>query len=367
MGGHRNMLTEPLLDPRLSDVLAEVVIRYIATGEPVSSRSLAKVGRFGVSSATIRNVMADLEDLGLLSHPHTSAGRVPTDRGYRYFIDHLMKSKRLTPREREIIDDEVAQASELDDVLQLASRLLSKFSDQVGIVFLPTLRRLSIRSIDLISISERKVMCVIVGVNGVVVSRVVEPVTSFAREELERISNYLTREYSGLSLVAIRDRLTRLMRQDRARVNTLLASVVTIGMEAIDQALPQDHDLFVEGASSILNKPEFVSNADAIRKTMLAFEEKERLIEILNRCIDEGGLQILIGSESQFTSSYNFSLVASRYGSVDSPVGLVGIIGPTRMEYSRVAPLVEYLGDALSRKIEDENGEGRDTREEERT
>src|SRR5213595_1698109 len=156
------------LDSRAREVLREIIIEHVATGEAVSSRSRAKCGRFQLSPASLRNVMADLEDLGYLSHPHTSAGRVPTDRGYRFFINYLMKSRNLSQRERDTIDDQVNHANEIDEVLHLASSLLSSMSDQVGVVFMPTLLQFAVRSIHFISVSEGNTLCVIVGANGVV-------------------------------------------------------------------------------------------------------------------------------------------------------------------------------------------------------
>src|SRR3954468_1961444 len=150
------------LDSRAREVLREIILQYVATGEPISSRSLSKCGRFQLSPASLRNVMADLEDLGYLAQPHTSAGRVPTDRGYRFFIDHLMKSRNLSQRERDTIDDQVSHANEIEDVLHQASSLLSSMSDQVGVVFMPPLLQFAIRSIDFISVGESKILCVIV-------------------------------------------------------------------------------------------------------------------------------------------------------------------------------------------------------------
>src|SRR3989442_2566429 len=171
------------LDSRAREVLREIIMQHVATGEPISSRSLAKSGRFQLSPASLRNVMADLEDLGYLQHPHTSAGRIPTDRGYRFFIDHLMRSRSLSHREREAIDDQVRHANEIDEVLQLTSHLLSKMSDQVGVVFMPTLLQFAIRSMDFVLVAESKIMCIIVGTNGVVVNKVIESRHSFSREE----------------------------------------------------------------------------------------------------------------------------------------------------------------------------------------
>ncbi|HLJ75447.1 MAG TPA: heat-inducible transcriptional repressor HrcA [Thermoanaerobaculia bacterium] len=340
------------LDSRARDVLREIIVQHVATGEAISSRSLANCGRFELSPASLRNVMADLEDLGYLHQPHTSAGRVPTDRGYRFFIDHLMRSRALTSRERETIDVEVRNASEIDDVLQSTSRLLSDLSDQVGVVFMPTLLQFTIRSMDFILVGENKIMCVIVGTNGVVVNKVVESRYPFTREELEKTSRYISSEFSGMTLDAIRHRLIHLSEEERAQHDEMLLKTISLGIVAVNDAAPVEHELYVEGTTSILMKPEY-ADAASLRKIMMALQEREKLIELLNSCLTEDALQIIIGSETDFTQVHNFSIVARRYGS-QSPLGMVGIIGPMRMEYARMAPLVDYLSRALSRKIEEQ-------------
>lgn len=341
------------LDSRAREVLREIILQHIASGEAISSRSLAKCGRFQLSPASLRNVMADLEDLGYLQQPHTSAGRVPTDRGYRFFIDYLMKEKFLTLEERSAIDAEVNHASEVEEVLQLASRLLSKMSDQVGLVFMPTLLQFAIRSIDFVLVTETKIMCIIVGSNGMVVNKLIDTHLPFTREEIEKISRFITTEFSGMTLDAIRRRLIRMTEDERAMHDAMLQKTISLGIEAVNDVVPVQHELYVEGAASILTKPEF-ADAHSLRKTFLALQEKEKLIHILETFLSEDGLQILIGSESDFTQVHNFSIVARRYGSTAAPLGMVGIIGPMRMEYARMAPLVDYLGRALSRKIEEE-------------
>ncbi len=345
-------LHEDELDSRARDVLREIIMQHVATGEAISSLSLAKSGRFSLSTASLRNVMADLEDHGYLQQPHTSAGRVPTDRGYRFFIDHLMRSRSLSPRDREAIDDQVRHANEIDEVLQLASRLLSNMSDQVGVVFMPTLLQFAVRSMDFVLVAENKIMCIIVGTNGVVVNKVIETLLSFTREELEKISRYITTEFSGLTLDVIRRRLVRMTEQERTVNDAMMQKAISLGIEAVDDVAPVEHELYVEGTTSMLMKPEYADPA-SLRKTMLALQERQKLIELLNSCLTADGLQILIGSETDFTQVHNFSLVARRYGS-HAPLGMVGIIGPMRMEYARMAPLVDYLSRALSRKIEEE-------------
>ena len=341
------------LDSRAREVLREIIVQHIASGEAISSRSLARCGRFQLSPASLRNVMADLEDLGYLAQPHTSAGRVPTDRGYRFFIDHLMNSRSLSEQERHSIDDQVSHAGEVDEVLQLTSRLLSKLTDQVGVVFMPTLMQFAVRSIDFILVAETRIMCVIVGANGMVVNKLVETRVPFSRDEVEKISRFITVEFSGMTLDAIRRRLIRLTEEERAQHDQMLQKTIALGIEAVNDVDHDDHELIVEGAASILTKPEF-ADANSLRKTFLALQEKEKLVEILETCLSEDGLQILIGSESDFTQIHNFSIVARRYGTHSAPLGMVGIIGPMRMEYARMAPLVDYLGQALSRKIEED-------------
>jgi heat-inducible transcriptional repressor len=344
------------LDSRAREVLREIILQHIASGEAISSRSLAKCGRFQLSPASLRNVMADLEDLGYLAQPHTSAGRVPTDRGYRFFIDYLMQMRKITQQERNAIDDEVRGANAIDDVLQHASRTLSRLSDQVGLVFMPTLLQFAIRSMDFILVGENKIMCVIVGVNGVVVNKVIETRLSFTRDELEKISRYISTEFSGMTLDAVRRRLVRMTEEERAMHDEMMLKTIALGIEAVTDVTPVEHELYVEGATSILTKPEF-SDAASLRKTFLALQEKEKLVSILESCLAEDGLQVLIGGESDFTQHHNFSIVARRYGTHSAPLGMVGIIGPMRMEYARMGSLVDYLSRALSSKIEEEEEE----------
>lgn len=352
----RHDLHDPELDPRAREVLREIILQHITNGEAIGSRTLSKCGKFQLSPASLRNVMADLEDLGFLQQPHTSAGRIPTDRGYRYFINHLMKSRSLTLREREVIDEEVGNASEIDEVLHLSSIVLSKLSDQVGVIFMPTLLQFVIRSMDFILVADNKIMCVAVGTNGVVVNKVIETRYVCTRDELEKIGRYITMEFAGCTLDVIRRRLIRMTEQERTQHDQMLQKTISFGIEAVNDVAPFEHELYVEGAASILNKPEF-ADAVSFRKTFLALQEKEKLVEILETCLSEEGLQILVGSESDFTQMHNFSIVARRYGSASAPLGMVGIIGPMRMEYARMAPLVDYLSRALSRKIEEDQVE----------
>src|SRR5258706_7952872 len=294
------------LDSRARDVLREIVVQHIASGEAISSRSLAKCGRFQLSPASLRNVMADLEDLGYLAHPHTSSGRVPTDRGYRFFIEYLMKLRILTEHERHTIDDQVSHANEIDQMLQLASRIVSHLTDQIGVVFMPTLLQFAVRSVDFIAVAEAKIMCVFVGTNGVVVNKVVETRASFTRDELQEISRYITIEFGGLTLDAIRRRLIRLTEEERAQHDQMLQKTIHLGIEAVGEAAPALPALYGAGATSILSKPEF-AHTRPLRKTFPALHGKEKLIHLLETCLADDGLPVLIGSDSGLIQNHNFS------------------------------------------------------------
>ena len=235
--------------------------------------------------------------------------------------------------------------------------LLSKLSDQVGVVFMPTLLQFAIRSMDFILVADNRIMCVIVGTNGVVVNKVIETRYVCSRATSWRRSAATSPPSSRAARsTCIRRRLIRMTEQERAQHDQMLQKTISLGIEAVNDVAPFEHELYVEGAASILNKPEF-ADAASLRKTFLALQEKEKLVEILETCLSEEGLQILVGSESDFTQMHNFSIVARRYGSTSAPLGMVGIIGPMRMEYARMAPLVDYLSRALSRKIEEEQVE----------
>ncbi len=340
------------LEPRSREVLREIVLEFVSSGEPISSRSLARHGQFKLSPATLRNVMADLEDLGYLFQAHTSAGRVPTDLGYRFFIDNLMRSRRLDQQERAVIDDEVSRVDEVDEMMHLTSRLASRMSDQVGMVFMPKLTQLVMRSVDFIPVSDTKVMCVIVGTNGVVMNKIVEFPSVPGRDDLAHMGRFFSEEYGGLTLEAFVSKLQHDLVTEQAGQNVRLSSALELGLVVMQEVVPPSEELCVEGTMSIINKPEY-SDTDSLRRIAVVFEHKEELASTLNQLLNDGGLQILVGSENEFTGNYNASLVVTSYGRQSEPFGLVGVMGPTRMEYARMAPLVDYLARALSRKIEE--------------
>jgi heat-inducible transcriptional repressor len=336
------------LTPRDREILRDVVATFLGTGEPVSSRRVAKLRDHGLSSATIRNVMADLEDLGLLLQPHTSAGRVPTETGYHVYIDSLMPSRGVPAELRRRIDDSLSPEGSGEELTSVASHLLSEMSQQIGIVVVPALGETVLRSISFVPLSGSRALCVLVSTSGFVDSKVIETERRVPREELIRISNYLTDNFGGQTLRQIRDRLLGLMAEDRAQMDQLLASAIAIARQAL---VVGDPDLLVEGTSSILMRPE-LSDVETVRRLLDTFDDKARLVQLLSRLIEGEGVRVVIGQESDLTSDLDFSLVATSYGFGDQALGTMGIFGPSRMDYAAVIPLVNYLGDRLSQALD---------------
>ena len=348
MSGHERT---PQLSPRDFEILKDVVRAHIVTGEPVSSRSLAKQPRHDLSAASIRNIMADLEDCGYLMQPHTSAGRVPTSAGYHQYVDSLMPSRDVSARERKYIENNLRDAapSASDELLGAATSLLTELSQQIAIVVTPALGETILKSLDFVQLSGRRVLCVLVSSTGFVDHKVIETMRDLPREELVRISNYLTENFAGLNLRQIRDRLLDMMAEDRAQMDQLLANAIALAQQALRI---EDHpDLLVEGTSLVLTQPE-LADIERVRKLMDTFADKAKLVGMLNQLIEGRGVRVIIGEDSDLTSDLDFSLVATTYGRGERPLGTLGIFGPSRMEYQRIVPLVSYLGETLSQALE---------------
>lgn len=340
------------LSPREREILRDVVHSYILNGEPVSSRSVSKHVQHGLSAASIRNVMADLEELGLLCHPHTSAGRVPTRAGYRFYVESLMQRQRLSAEERRYIDERlVAAAGDAEDLMSAATHVLSNLSQQVAVVMMPKMEDTIVRAVDFVPMGGRRVLCVLVAATGFVDHVVVETEEELPREDLVRISSYLTESFSGFRLRQIRDRLLQMMSEERARVDLWFSRAMDLAHRAVEGA--QTQGLLVEGTSALLDRPE-LGSVEAIRRMLDTFADKAKLVRILNQCILGEGVRVLIGEDSDVTSALEFSLVATSYGLGEHPLGSLGIMGPSRMEYSRIIPLVRYLAQTVSCKLEAE-------------
>ena len=348
------------LNARDREILRDVILTYILSAEPVSSRSVAKQGRSGLSAATIRNVMADLEESGYLQQPHTSAGRVPTRAAYHLFIESLMQTQRISARERRYIDENLKGApGDAEHLMGITTHLLSELSNQVGLVVTPQLGDTVLRTVDFVPIDGRRVLCVVVSGDGFVDNQVIETEEEVSREDLQRSANYLTENFSGLTLREIRDRLLRLMAEERAQMDRLLALAIDLARSGLD--IDEAPEVLLDGTSVLLAQPE-LTDIQRVRRLFETFADKARLVRMLNQCIQGQGVRVLIGDDSVLTSELDFSLVATGYGVGARTLGTLGIFGPSRMEYQKVIPLVHYLGATLSRALAAGRGDAKDSR-----
>src|SRR4051794_229244 len=296
------------LNARDREILKDVILTYILSAEPVSSRSVAK-HNFGLSAATIRNVMADLEEWGYLMQPHTSAGRVPTAAAYHLFIQSMMETRAVPAKERRYIQENLrVGGADADQLLGTASHLLSELSSQVGVVVTPAIGETVLKAIDFVPVSGRKILCVVVSSTGFIDNKVIETEEEVGREELVRISNYLTENFAGLTLREIRERLVRMMVEEKAQMDRMLARTIELAQAGL--AADGVPGVVVDGTSMLLAKPE-LSDVQRVRRMFEAFADKARLVRILNRCIQGGGVRVLIGADCELTSDLEFSVVAA--------------------------------------------------------
>jgi heat-inducible transcriptional repressor len=333
------------LDERRREVLRTLIRLHIETGEPVGSQSLSNALHRALSPATLRNVMADLEALGYLDHPHTSAGRLPTDEGYRFYVDSIAGLQPLDPGEREQIDAELrSRDASAEQTLERASHVLSRLSRHVGFVLAPDIARNSFRHVDLVQLAHPRVLVVMVSATGLVTHKVIEVEEKLRPEDLQACANYLNTHFAGMTLADIRRRLLELMTEEKALYDSLLQKVVALGGRAFD--VDTEGSVYLDGTSNILACPEF-DDLERMRALVKTFEEKGRLVRILNECLSGDGIRVLIGHENSDPELQDLSLVSARVEGDDSGLGL-GVLGSTRMEYAHVVSLVDHVARALA-------------------
>lgn len=335
------------LTEREKKVLYLAVYFHIATGEPIGSRFLSKKLDLDVSAATVRNVMADLEEKGLLKQIHSSSGRIPTDLGYRRYVDLLIKRER--PNEtavREIRQRFSAGHLSVDDVFQDTSRTLSTVSRQLGLVVGPKYLGDSFKRLQFVKVSRRRTLAVIVSGNGLVQNKVFELTEDWSQEELNAMSEIWNKHFSAMPVREVRADLLDRMAADKEEFDHLMEAALFLGRQALLEE-EQEESLYLEGAANMLSWQEFASPAK-LRRLMAAIEEKSRLLHLLDKSIRSDGIQIFIGEEMPIPEMKEMSLIAAPYGPAGHILGVLGVIGPTRMEYSRVIPIVEYMAVSLS-------------------
>jgi heat-inducible transcriptional repressor len=342
-------------DIRAQAVLSAIIKEHLVTGEPVGSKTISDrfAHRSGWSAATIRNIMAELENAGFVEQPHTSAGRTPTDKGYRYHVDHMLEKAELSKADREAIHSQLdiprgESASDPERLMERTSQVLSTLSENVGIVVSPSLSENSLQHIEFVQLGDSRILVVLVSSPGIVHNKIIRLDEPLSQDELERTARYLNVEFAGKSLRAIRADIVELMRAEKALYDRLLRNAVLLCDRSLEGENASSADVYVDGASNILTKPDF-ADAQRMRELFRTFEEKSKLLKILNECMGRDSqwvrnVQVLIGRENVAPSMQSCALITAPYriGSGDA-IGTLSVVGPMRIEYARMVAVVNYL------------------------
>ncbi len=341
---------ERLLGEREKKVLEAIIEDYIETAEPVGSRTVAKKLKMALSPATIRNVMADLEETGFLLQPYTSAGRIPTDRAFRHYVDGLREMRRLSRLSRDRIDSSLQiEKLDMNDILRRASAILSSISKQTGIVMGPRFENTVFKHVEFIGVSEKRILVVLVSTMGEVQNKIIEIDESMTQDELDQYSRYLTEIMGGLTLAEAKGRIMEEMKKERVLFDRLMFRALQLSQKALEGL--GEGDIYIEGKTNIIQSPEF-ADLEKMRLLLLAFEEKGKLVKILDKALSSPGIRISIGEENELREMKACSLIAAPYAKEKAVLGTVGVIGPTRMDYCGIIPLVDYTARMLSRILD---------------
>jgi heat-inducible transcriptional repressor len=349
----------PTPDSRRQAVLSAVIEEHLITGDAIGSNTVSE--RFahatGWSSATIRSVMCELEDVGLLEQLHTSAGRIPTDKGYRFYVDNMSDSTRLSKNDLRVIESidfgNEARARP-DRLMEKASHVLSELSENVGIVVWPSLAENRLKHIRFMRLPDNRILVVLVSTSNIVHDKVITLDEEFSQEELDRTARYLNVEFGGKSLLAIRAEIIALMREEKALYDTVLRNAMLLCERSLQGEDAADAEVYLDGASNILAKPEF-SSAEGMRELLRTFEAKSRLVKILNECVSgasaDGDVTVVIGRENVATAMKRCAVITTSYRVGGDVSGTLGVVGPMRIEYGRMMAVVNYLGRFIERAL----------------
>lgn len=343
-------------DDRKREILATIVKGHIATGQPVGSFALAKKSRENLSSATIRNICAELEDEGYLKHPHTSAGRMPTDMGYRFYVDNFVSSRKLSRSDAALINECLLDEESLSNpelLMERTSSLLSELSGNVGIVVSPSSARDILHHIEFVRLPDSRILVITVSNAGRVQDRVIRLDAEFTKDELNSTARYLIENFRGWTLAEIRDELSLRMNEEKALYDQFLRNALLLCSQSLQEG--DQSDVFIDGASNIIAKPDF-TDTERMRALFKMFEQKSRMVKILNECIESARLEtvaVRIGSENRFADLRDCTVIASPcVYSGGAALGSIAVVGPTRLEYERLIAVVDYVARLFERTLD---------------
>ncbi|MDQ2696510.1 MAG: heat-inducible transcriptional repressor HrcA [Pseudomonadota bacterium] len=350
----KGQTAESGLGERARYLLKVLVERYISDGQPVGSRTLARSAGLDLSPASIRNVMADLEELGYLRAPHTSAGRVPTVRGYRFFIDSLLQVKPLESEEVEDLRRRLDPNQNTADLLHSVSALLSGLTRMAGVVMVPRVDYLALRQVEFLSLSDNRVLAILVVNEREVQNRIVHTQRLYSAVELQQAANFLSAEFAGKDIHQVRADLLRDMHRTRESMNAMMQTVIEMADKAFADSAAAPEDYVLAGQTNLMEFAE-LSNVERLRQLFDAFNRKRDILHLLDQCLHAHGVQIFVGEESGFEVLDECSVVTAPYSVGDRVLGVLGVIGPTRMAYGRVIPLVDVTARLLASALNSRN------------
>ena len=332
---------------RAQQLLRALIQRYIRDGQPVGSRTLSKDPSLDLSPATIRNVMSDLEDMGMVSAPHTSAGRVPTPKGYRLFVDTLVRYRQ--PKDGDIDAMRSQIQRKVDDagaLVSSVSNLLSEFTNLAGVVTVPHAQHASLRQIEFLPLSENRILAILVINDREVQNRILHTDKDYTASELQQAANFINEHYAGKELSQVRENIVADLDQTRNSMNQAMHDIIAVAQSAMNEAPQAGGEFVLAGETNLMGFAE-LSDVDTLRRLFDAFSRKRHILDLLDRSIHASGVQVFIGAESGYEMLDDCSVVTAPYHLDDDSVGVLGVIGPTRMAYDRVVPIVDITARLL--------------------
>jgi heat-inducible transcriptional repressor len=340
---------EEPLGERAQHLLRILIESYIRDGQPVGSRALSRESGLQLSSATVRNVMADLEELGFVASPHTSAGRIPTDKGYRFFVDTLLQLQAPDEAANEQLrrQFEASRESSSTDLIATVSQLLSSATRLAGVVTLPRTRSAQVSQVEFVGLAENRVLVVLVYNDREVQNRIIQTERRYSPDELRRASNFLNEQFRGRSLAEVRQEILRQLSEAHAHMNQMMLDAISVAQQVFESSAEGRLEYVIKGETNLMGVAE-LTNVEKLRRLFEAFNEKRDFLNLLDNSMKAERVQIFIGHESGYQILDDVSIVTAPYGDADGVVGVLGVIGPTRMAYERVIPIVDVTAKLLS-------------------
>jgi heat-inducible transcriptional repressor len=339
---------DKLLNERAESLLKALIEQYIAEGQPVGSKTLANTSNVDLSPASIRNVLSELEKMGFVASPHTSAGRVPTPQGYRYFVDSLITTKPLSPQTIDQMVQDMMRTQQTNELVTHASQFLSQLTSFAGIVTFPRRTRLQLKHIEFLPLSEERLLAILVTSDNEVQNRIIPVARTYTKSELQRAANYLNEKFAGQPIESLRQEIMDEMHQVREDMDKAMREAVELAGQALNDDLgANDENFVVAGQTNLLTAGSW-DNIQQLRQLFDAFNEKQDILSLLDQSLSASGVQIFIGEESGYEVLGECSIITASYSSEGEVIGSLGVIGPTRMPYEQVISVVDITAKVLS-------------------